>query len=111
MAEVTLTINGKNYNISCESGQEQRVLDLGHYVDQRIKAISRSGAATNESHLLVLTALMLSDEVFDVRDMLGRMDRQVVESERSRGEEGHVARHIEQLAGRIDQLAARIQSV
>ena len=109
MAEVTLTLNGRNYSISCENGQEQRVLDLGHYVDQRIKAIARSGAATNEAHLLVLTALMLSDEIFDIRAMLGQMDQQMLESERARGDDDHIARHIDQMASRIDQLAARIQ--
>jgi len=49
MAQVTLTINGRNYGITCDDGQEQRVMDLGHYVDERIKALSKAGAASNEN--------------------------------------------------------------
>ena len=68
MAEVSITINGRTFGISCEDGQEQRVHDLGRYVDARLKEIAKAGAASNESHLLVLTTLMLSDEIFDLRN-------------------------------------------
>ena len=85
MAEVSLTINGRTFGISCEDGQEQRVLDLGRYVDARLKDIARAGAAASESHLLVLTALMLSDEVFDLRNEIhalgGRVANQNNEAE------------------------------
>ena len=30
MAEVSLLINGKEYSLACDEGQEQRILDLGH---------------------------------------------------------------------------------
>lgn len=54
MAEVTLEINGRNYGITCEDGQEQRVKDLGVYVDSRLKEITKAGAASNDMHLMVL---------------------------------------------------------
>ena len=66
MAEVTLSINGRDYGISCDDGQEQRVQDLGMYVDSRLRDIAKAGAASNESHLLVLTSIMLADEIFDL---------------------------------------------
>lgn len=68
MSEITITINGRNYDISCDPGQEGRVMDLATYVDQRVKEIARSGAAYNDSHLLVLATLFLANEALEVRE-------------------------------------------
>ena len=110
MGEVNITISGRNYGISCQDGQEQRVHDLGAYVDQRLKSISQAGAATNENHLLVLTALMLSDEVFDLRDNAGSQAAKFHDAQISPENQEAVAQAIDQLADRIDQIAKRIQA-
>jgi len=110
MGEVNITISGRNYGISCQDGQEQRVHDLGAYVDQRLKSISQAGAATNESHLLVLTALMLSDEVFDLKENVGADTAQLEAAQANQNDEEEVAGAINQLADRIDQIAKRIQA-
>ena len=62
MSEVNISIHGRIYEIGCDSGQEGRIVDLAAYIDQRLHQISRSGAAYNDSHLLILTALVLTDE-------------------------------------------------
>ncbi len=109
MAEITLTINGRDYGIACDDGQEQRVIDLGHYVDARLRDVSGVGAATNESHLLVLTAIMLADEVFDLRDEIGALGGQVEEGASFREEEALVVQAIDHLADRIGMIAERVQ--
>ncbi|MCK5284190.1 MAG: cell division protein ZapA [Alphaproteobacteria bacterium] len=111
MSEITLTINGHNFGISCDNGQEQRVMDLGHYVDNRLKDISRAGAASNEAHLLVLTSLMLADEVFDLRNKLGELGGQTQDGESGNQDELVIAQAIDHLAERIDTIAGRIQKV
>ena len=110
MGEVNISISGRNYGISCQDGQEERVNALGQYVDQRLKGISQAGAATNENHLLVLTALMLSDEVFDLRENVGSQNQQLQSAEANQNDEAEVAGAIDQLADRIDQIAKRIQA-
>lgn len=108
MAQITLTINGRNFGISCEDGQEQRVLELGHYVDSRLKDISRAGAANNESHLLVLTALMLADEAFDLRDNLQDLGAEVQDTRTLKQDELFIAQAIDHLADRINVIADRM---
>jgi cell division protein ZapA len=110
MAEVSIAINGRNFSIYCEDGQEQRVTDLGHYVDARLKDISKAGAANNEAHLLVLTALMLTDEIFDLRDEAGKLEKHVKNAKNSQEDEAEVVQAINELADRVDQVSARIQS-
>lgn len=53
MAEVNISMNGRVYEISCDDGQEGRVLELAAYIDQRLQKIARSGAAYNDAHLMV----------------------------------------------------------
>ena len=110
MGEVNITIKDKNYGISCQDGQEKRVTDLGNYVDQRLKSIAQAGAATSENHLLVLTALMLSDEVFDLRDNVGHQTQQLQSAQANQNDEEEMAFAIDKLADRIDQIAKRIQT-
>ncbi|HOO81469.1 MAG TPA: cell division protein ZapA [Alphaproteobacteria bacterium] len=110
MAEVNITINGRSFGISCEDGQEQRVLDLSHYVDSRMKDISKAGAASSEAHLMVLTTLLLADEVFDLRNDVGSMSENLQSAQANQNEEAAVAGAIEDLASRIDRIASRIQN-
>ncbi|NCT40048.1 MAG: cell division protein ZapA [Alphaproteobacteria bacterium] len=110
MGEVNIKVGGRNYGISCQDGQEQRVHDLGIYVEQRLNSIAQAGAATNENHLLVLTALMLSDEVFDLKDNIGATSQQLESAKANQNHEEEVAGAINQLAERIDQIAKRIQA-
>src|SRR5690349_14423523 len=109
MAEVNLSINGRNYGIACDDGQEKRLKDLGYYVDQRMKEIARAGAANNESHLLVLTALMLADEVYDLREEIADLGERTAQDEDVKQDEVLMAKAIHNLAERIDLIAGRIQ--
>lgn len=117
MSEITLKINNRGYSLSCDQGQEQRLADLGAYVDSRLKDIAASGAATNESHLLVLTALVLADELFDLRKDVTEMNEKIsyLRSNTPEAasyfeeEEAMVAQAIEHLADRIEHMAMRLE--
>ncbi len=111
MGEVNISISGRNYGISCQDGQEQRVQDLGQYVDSRLKDIAKAGAANSETHLLVLTTLMLADEIYDLRENGAAAPPQPVPgTEANQNDEAEVVNAIGQLAERIDMIAKRIQS-
>ncbi len=122
MPEVTVSINNRGYSLDCDEGQEKRLVELAKYVDARLSDIAQAGAATNESHLLVLTALVLADEVFDLKQELGAAEHdnyQLVQQlqnaeanggeEYSEQEELFVVQAIEHLAGKIGHIADRIQ--
>lgn len=68
MPNIALNINGRSYNIACEEGQESRLQQLGEFIDGRMGDIAAAGVARTESHLMVLTALVLADELFDLRE-------------------------------------------
>jgi len=111
MAEISITINGRNYGIACDDGQEKRVADLARYVDGRLRDIARAGAATNESHLLVLTTIILADEIADLKATGARTPGPVVGVKMSDDEEEAIVSAIDLLAARIDQIAGNLQKL
>lgn len=112
MAEISLNINGQSYDMECDDGQEGRVLALGDHVDAKLREIQEAGAASSDSHLLVLTALMLSDEIFDLKDQLRKGDvapSSSSSSPPSNQNDAVVAQTIKSISQRIDSLAKRIE--
>ena len=124
MSEVTVNIGGRGYSLSCDPGQEDRLKQLARYVDSRLKEIAHAGAASNEAHLFVLTALVLADELFDSKAMLGEFEdeneqlsarlRDIASGQAPRPlvqEELFVVQALDHLAGKIEHIAERIQKV
>jgi len=112
MAEISITINGRNYGIACDDGQEKRVQELARFVDGRLKEIARAGAATNESHLLVLTSIILADEIADMKANGTPMSAQSpVGVAMTEDEEEAIVSAIDLLASRIDAIAGNLQKL
>lgn len=127
MATVSLMIDGRAYDVSCDDGQEQRVKALGQFIDQRVREIAGAGGsgASNKSQLLVLTSMMLADEIFDAREELARIAKdknktpvtvkpapeQPIFQGLSPDEEAALTREISRLATRIDSLSTRLQTL
>jgi cell division protein ZapA (FtsZ GTPase activity inhibitor) len=93
--------------------------------DQRVKELGNAGA-TSKSQLMVLTALLLADEVFDLRDNVANVannneqlkrdvndllnqPQQVVNAGFSPQDEAEIGNAIGKLASRVDQLVKRVQ--
>jgi len=121
MAEVNLAIHGKSYGIACDDGQEQRVTEVGRYVDTRARDIAAAGAASNETHLLVLTALVLADEVKELQETMKVRSANVNgaayngaangDAARVAEEERRICDAISQLTTRLDSVASRLSNI
>ena len=121
MAEVNLTIDGRSYPVACDDGQERRLMQLGSYVDQRMREASVSGSS-NKVQAMVLASLMLADEVFDVSEKLTQAretiqnsplattaDSKIEYQGLSPNDEQNVINLIGQMASKVEKLTARIQ--
>lgn len=118
MAEVNININGRQFGIACDDGQEQRVVDLAHFLDGRVREIAAAGAGTNESHLLVLASIMMADEMFDLREAAANGNAgnaqqtaplsgiQITEED-----EEMIVSAIDRMANRIDAIAGSLAKV
>ena len=116
MGEVNLAIHGKSYGVACDNGQEQRVLQLGKLVDSRLREIAAAGAASNESHLLVLTAIVMADEIQELHETMKHMapanaNAAVSSGSVSKDDERQLAAAIDHLAIRITSVASRLREI
>ena len=67
MAQVSLQINGFGYVLGCADGEEEHLLMLAASLDRRIDEIKTATGPVAEARALVMAALMLADELHDLR--------------------------------------------
>jgi cell division protein ZapA len=67
MGQALVNICGRSYRISCREGDEDRISRLGDEIAGRADRITGSLGSVPEGQLLVMTALMLADELADAR--------------------------------------------
>ena len=66
MAQVTVTINGRKYEITCDDGQEAHLTRLSEYVDRRVDELVAAVGQVGDARLLVMTSLLVADELSEV---------------------------------------------
>ena len=103
-ATATVTIVGRSYDIACDDGQQDHVRKMAAEVDRRASELLKQVGVVGESRLLVMVALMLTDELSDARAALR------AEHDGAAPADIALAGGIEQLAQRLDAIAERLES-
>lgn len=67
MAQVIITINYREYPISCDNGQEIQIMKLGHLLDEKAKSLTSALGHINENQLLAMVGLLLADELSELK--------------------------------------------
>ena len=58
MAQVTVLINGKNYRMACEDGQEEHLQGLARNFDANIRQLHASFGEIGDQRLTVMAGVM-----------------------------------------------------
>jgi len=109
MAQVSLTVNGRPFAVTCDDGQEARIRRLGEYVDTRVAEFVRSVGQVGETRLLLLAALVIADELADATEAL-RRERSGVHAAAASAAVDAAANGIQGLAQRVEAIAARLET-
>lgn len=104
MAEVTIEVGGRRYGVACRDGEEEHLLKLALLVDEKAEQVRTAVGSANESRQLLLAALLLADELSDLRASptaasLGGSD----------SNDAALAAAIERLAGRVESVADALE--
>ncbi|MBH68772.1 MAG: cell division protein ZapA [Rhodospirillaceae bacterium] len=103
MAQVEIIINGQTFRIACEDGQEARLADLALLVDGKVSELVTQVGQAGQHRLLVMAALVLADELVDLRDL------QISQIRPDKNEGGgEISSVVENLAKRIENIADRV---
>lgn len=73
MSSVNITINGKQYRVACEPGQEQRLTALAQDFDSRISSMRSRFGEVGDARLTVMAAMMIGDELIDANEKIARL--------------------------------------
>ena len=115
MPEVDVVINGRSYRVACEVGQEERLSGLAAYIDDRVETLVSSLGQIGDTRLLVMTGLMIADELAEAYATLSEAGLAAPEQDEPRAaiEEARksVAARIQDAAVRIEGIAEEVARV
>lgn len=78
MAAVPIRINGKEYHVACDNGQEEHLRNLAFDLDERVNQLAyQMGGNPGEVMALLLAGLMMSDEVAENKKEIERLSKEV----------------------------------
>ena len=115
MPQVALTINGRTYQVACDAGQEDRIRQLGQYIDGKVGEFATTWGQIGDARLLLMASLIITDELAEATESLRRERNRggngaTVEQDRAAATESVLAAGIESLAARIEAVALRLES-
>ena len=70
MAQVTITINSREYAIACENGQEGRIMQLALMLEEKAKLLKNISGQINENLLLAMVGILIADDLMEARKYL-----------------------------------------
>jgi cell division protein ZapA len=113
MATVTVNINGRNYRMACDDGQEEHLTRLAQDLDGRIAQLRSDFGEIGDMRLTVMAALTIADELREQRAQLRRIedelaalqDARTVAADRARVTENAISAAFNSAAERIEKLA------
>ncbi len=101
MAQVTLSIGGHSYTLSCKDGEEDHLYALGDLVDRKTKQAAATVGGASEVRQLMLAALLLADELQDAQAGIAPAAPIAADNDVSA---------IESMAIRIERLAEKLEN-
>jgi len=104
MAQVTVIINNRRYDIACDDGEEAHLTHLAQYLDKRVNELTAAVGQIGDARLLVMASLLVADELSEANTEL--------EAIRGDGKEPAAAGAIpelERLADRIEAIAEKLE--
>jgi cell division protein ZapA len=79
MSHINVTINGRQYRMACEEGQEVRLLKLAESLETRIQSLRGKFGEIGDARLTVMAALTACDELVDAGNRIRTMEQELNE--------------------------------
>jgi cell division protein ZapA len=112
MAVVNVMVNGRAYTIACDDGEEDHLRELASHVDGRVKELLSSVGQVGDSRLLLMAALLTTDDMLDAQNKLAELQKQsgVANDADDRAAQSELiaAEALEKAASRIESLTAKL---
>jgi cell division protein ZapA len=116
MSQVSVTINGRQFRMACEDGEEEHLMALAHELDTRISGLRSKFGEIGDTRLTVMAAITVADELAEAAERIKRLEGEVAAlqearsaaSERSEAAQAEVAHALSAAAERIEGIAKKL---
>ncbi|WP_439573654.1 cell division protein ZapA [Phreatobacter sp.] len=116
MAHVSVTINGRQFRMACDDGQEGHLLKLADDINARIDQLKGSFGEIGDTRLTVMAAIMVADELVDVgrrlktaeQELASLREQRALTIERMERENDRLATMVDQAAETVERLTDRL---
>jgi cell division protein ZapA len=77
MSHINVTINGRQYRMACEDGQEMRLLKLAESLESRVEELRGKFGEIGDARLTVMAALTVCDELLDANARMRTLEEEL----------------------------------
>jgi cell division protein ZapA len=113
---VNVTINGRQFRLACEEGQEAHLRQLAKDLDDRINGLRARFGEIGDARLVVMAALMAADELLEAGKAVQRLEDEMAALEsarvnaadREQGRQAAIAAAFNTAAERIEGLVKKL---
>jgi cell division protein ZapA len=112
MSQVSVTINGRQFRMACEDGQEGHLMNLARDLDTRIEGLRAKFGEIGDTRLTVMAALTIADALAETALRIKRLEDELAALQDARSEAlgldnaAHAA-----IAAALNAAAERIESI
>jgi cell division protein ZapA len=116
MSQVSVTINGRQFRMACEDGQEGHLVELARELDVRIEGLRAKFGEIGDNRLTVMAALTVADELGEMGKRLKRLEEEfaaaqearVAAADRTQSAQAAVAAALTAAAERIESVTKKL---
>ena len=84
MSQLSVTINGRQFRMACEDGQEGHLMDLARDLDERIDGLRKKFGEIGDTRLTVMAALTLADALSETDARIKKLEEEVADLQTAR---------------------------
>jgi cell division protein ZapA len=118
MSQVSVTINGRQFRMACEDGQEGHLMNLARELDNRINNLRAKFGEIGDTRLTVMAAITVADELSEAGQRIKRLEEelealqnaQVAISDRNRAAQAAIAVALSRAAERVENITKALNA-
>ena len=118
MSQVSVTINGRQFRMACEDGQEGHLMNLARELDNRIDKLRTKFGEIGDTRLTVMAAITVADELSEAWERIKRLEEelaalqnaQVAFSDRNKAAQAAIATALSKAAERVENITKALNA-
>jgi cell division protein ZapA len=118
MSQINVSINGRQFRMACEDGQEDHLTGLARELDNRIETLRAKFGEIGDTRLTVMAALTIADELGEMGTRLNRLEEElmavqeahVATTDRHKAAQAAIAASLTAAAERIERVTRKLNT-